>query len=144
MQVVKVSKVSFGHPFRGRQWPVWAMIVVVAAALGWAAIIATTNRRHVTKDTFQAVSLTSGQVYFGKLSSGPAGYVILEHPYVTQTVQPADTADKAAPTTTLVKVRDQVYGPEDKMFIRTEQIAFWQNLRKDSKVMSAIQQKQGR
>lgn len=141
-----IPQVSSVYAIRRRWWPLRTFaIAALLAALAWAVFTVTNIRSYVAPDKYQAISLTNGQVYFGKLSNGPVGYVALEHPYVTQTVQPAEAGagDTSAPTTTLVKVRDQVYGPEDKMFIRTEHIAFWQNLRKDSKVMGAIQAKQG-
>lgn len=93
---------------------------------------------------YQVVSLTSGQVYFGKLKNIGGEYLYLEAPYVEQQVQAqeknTDGSTKAAQTA-LIRVKDQVYGPQDMIAIKSDQVVFWQNLRDDSKVSQAIKAK---
>lgn len=94
-------------------------------------------------DKYQAVFLDNGQVFFGKLKNTSGTYLTLEKAYYTQKQDLPDgaSAEQKAATSnnvSLVKVGDEVYGPEGVMRIRSEQVLFWQNLRNDSKVAKAI------
>lgn len=92
---------------------------------------------------YQAVFLTNGQVYFGKVSSVDGSYVTLKDIYylqVQQQVQPKDAkaADAAQPQVSLAKLGGELHGPEDIMYISREQVLFWENLKADGKVATAI------
>ncbi len=91
---------------------------------------------------FQAVFLTNGQVYFGKVSKIDNGYVKLSNIYylqVQQQVQPEDKAKKDdQPQVSLAKLGGELHGPEDVMYISRAQILFWENLKEDGKVAKAI------
>lgn len=101
----------------------------------------------VDKKAYQAVFLTNGQVYFGRLDDINSEYVTLKDIFylqISQTdeegLQPAD--DQKQPQVTLVKLgRDELHGPQDVMFISRDQVLFWENLKdKDnSKVTKAIE-----
>ena len=94
-------------------------------------------------DRYQAVFLDNNQVFFGKLNNTTGKYLTLEQAYYTKAAElPADaTAEQKAATdnnVSLVKVGSEVYGPENVLKIRAEQVLFWQNLSSDSKVAKAI------
>ena len=95
------------------------------------------NDQTVARDQYQVVYLLTGQVYFGKLQNTSGQYLTLKHVYMLQNQQ-ADAAD-AQNTSNILQVSRQVYGPEDSMAIRADQVQFWQNLRSDSKVVKAIE-----
>lgn len=124
-----------------KPWYVVVIIVVVialvAAGLGiWKMTAADAS---VKKDQYQALFLTNGQVYFGKLSKINDKYVELTDIYylqVQQTVQPADK-DKD-PQVSLAKLGSELHGPEDKMSVNREQVLFWENLSNESKVVKVI------
>lgn len=95
---------------------------------------------------FQAVFLTNGQVYFGKVSQVDSSYVKLTNIYYlqvttaatgSQTVQPK-ASDTANQQVSLAKLGGELHGPEDTMFISRQQILFWENLKGDGKVAKAI------
>lgn len=93
----------------------------------------------IKKNQYQALFLTNGQVYFGKLSKVNDKYVELTDIYylqVQQSVQPADK-DKD-PQVSLAKLGSELHGPEDKMSINRDQVLFWENLKDDGKVAKAI------
>lgn len=95
----------------------------------------------VAKDKYQALFLTNGQVYFGKLSHVNDKYVELTDIYylqVQQSVQPAENKDGEQPQVSLAKLGNELHGPEDKMSVNREQVLFWENLKSDSKVVDAI------
>lgn len=96
----------------------------------------------IDRSGYQVVYLTNGQAYFGKLQNTTGDYLVMKDPYSAQSLAPKD-ADTAASTaqTTLLKVSQQVYGPQDSIAIKSDQVSFWQNLRSDSKVTAALKQK---
>ncbi len=94
---------------------------------------------------YSAVFLTNGQVYFGKMY-GSEDKVDLRDIYylqVNQQIQP-DQKDAAAasktdqPNVVLVKLGDELHGPNDRMLINRDQVIFTESLKKDSKVIEAI------
>ena len=91
---------------------------------------------------FQVVYLTNGQAYFGKLQNTNGDFLIMQSPYITQSVANSDNETSTDTQTTLLKVTDQLYGPDDSIAIKASQVTFWQNLRDDSKVSQAIKAKE--
>lgn len=128
----------------------WVVVLVLAIVLVAAVIVWWFTLRPVSqvdKDKYQIVYMTTGQAYFGKLVSTSGDFFVLENVYVTQADDlPADAteAQKQAieENTSLVKVTNQVYGPDDQMQLRASNVLFWQNLSEDSKVAQAIEDAQ--
>ncbi|MDB5187324.1 MAG: hypothetical protein JWM07_796, partial [Candidatus Saccharibacteria bacterium] len=77
-----------------------------------------------------------------KLQSTKGDYLTLTNIYylqVQQTVQPADAnAAVNQGETQLVKLGNELHGPQDSMRISDKQVLFWENLKADSKVSQAI------
>ena len=118
------------------------LALVVAGSL-WAA--RTVFASPVKSDQYQAVFLSSGQVYFGKLDSLGGDYLRLTDVfYIQATANEADAQNpQDAESTTdlqLIKLGSEVHGPEDEMLINNEQILFVENLKADGKVTSSIRQ----
>lgn len=118
------------------------LAIVVAGAL-WAgrAVFASP----IKSDQYQAIFLSSGQVYFGKLDSIGGDYSRLTDVFYIQATanevdaQNPEDAD-AATDLQLIKLGSEVHGPEDEMLINREQILFVENLKADGKVTSSIRQ----
>lgn len=94
----------------------------------------------IDKSKFQAVFLTSGQVYFGNIVSANEDFLDLKNIYylsVNRQVQPEQSADKQA-SVSLVKLGCELHGPTDQMIINREQVTFWENLKTDGQVSQAI------
>jgi len=99
---------------------------------------------------YQAVFFTNGQVYFGKLQKLSGSYYKLTDIFYIQAKQATPKADSENPQATsdtqalsepeLVKLGEEIHGPEDAMIISQEQILFFENLKKDGKVTNAISQ----
>ncbi len=99
----------------------------------------------IKKDKYQAVFLTNGQVYFGKVDQIIGDFVKMREIYylqVQQTVQPKDPAKSTTEAQnqqlSLAKLGGELHGPEDTMYIDRGQIIFWENLKDDGKVVQAI------
>jgi len=90
--------------------------------------------------------LTNGQVYFGKVDKMNSTTTTLKDIYYLQVqqVQPApeQSADQSQGKLTLIKLGNEIHGPEDVMTINNDQIVFWENLKSDGKVVDAIKRYQ--
>lgn len=94
---------------------------------------------------YQAVFLTNGQTYFGKLQKHNDEYLKLKEVYYLQT-QGSEAADSKNSQNTqndqnvqLIKLGDELHGPEDEMIIAKDQVLFYENLKKDGKVSKSIE-----
>jgi hypothetical protein len=92
----------------------------------------------------QAVFLTNGQVYFGRIAGINDQVVDLQAIYYLNSQQQPDASTKSAQTNqtsfSLVKLGCELHGPSDQMVINREQVSFWENLKADGKVAKAIEQ----
>lgn len=102
------------------------------------------NEEQQTNDKYQAVFLTNGQVYFGKLEDKGGDYVKLTDIYYLQAqnkVQPKDeNASGDQSNLTLIKLGKELHAPADEMNISRQQILFWEDIQDDGKVMKAIEE----
>ena len=90
---------------------------------------------------WQAVFLSNGQVYFGKLSGTSGQWATLKEIYYLQVqkqLQPKPEGETEQPKVTLVKLGNELHAPVDEMKISRDQILFWENLKGDGKVVQAI------
>lgn len=123
-----------------------AILVIVFLSVTAFSIVRSQGNSSSTKadvDTnkYQAVFLTNGQVYFGKIRDITSENIKLEEVYYLQvqdSVQPSDKNKQQ--NLSLLKLGGEIHGPEDKMVITREQTLFWENLTDDGKVVQAINQ----
>ncbi len=119
---------------------VLVLAMLVAAFLAWHAFA--NPAQQIMTDRYQAVFLDDGKVFFGKLKNTHGTYLTLEDVYYTQN-QSATPGESGQNTTSnrvnIVKVGEEVYGPENGMAIRADQVSFWQNLTVDSQIAKAIE-----
>lgn len=91
---------------------------------------------------YSAVFITNGQVYFGKIESKNDSEVILSSVYylqLSETGQDGTAQDQLSqPKFSLIKLGNEIHGPTDKLYIKTSQILFYEDLREDSKVVQSI------
>lgn len=95
---------------------------------------------------YQAVFLTNGQVYFGKISDTDEVYATLTDIFYLQVVQPplqgqqppGQPAPQPQPQISLVKLGNELHGPVDEMRINREHILFYEDLKGDGQVVQAI------
>lgn len=82
-----------------------------------------------------AVFMTNGQVYFGYLTSANQNTVTLNDVYYLKLSDLQNSTNKQI---LLVKMGNELHGPQNNMYINRSQILFWQTLRPDSKINDAI------
>jgi len=120
-------------------------VIILAAAIVLAALMVYRSSVNSLIDTskYQAVFLTNGQSYFGKLQPAGGSYMELTDIFYLQTKPTDSTApQQATPDTSaqvqLVKLGDEIHGPSDQMIIDKSQILFFENLKSDGKVAQSI------
>ncbi len=87
----------------------------------------------------QAVFLTNGQVYFGEVSDLNQSTIKLEDIYYLQSDKANQPSQLDAQTDLkLIKLGNELHGPEDMMYINREHVLFIEPLKADSKVVKAI------
>jgi hypothetical protein len=126
--------------------PIILISILVLGALGWFAWTKLNPAGPIIDSgKYQAVFFTNGQVYFGKLQPAGSDYVKLTEIYYLQT-QAGGTTDANNPQQTtndqsnvqLIKLGDEIHGPEDQMVISKDQVLFYENLKSDGKVAQSI------
>jgi len=135
---------------KGLLWTiVIILVVVVIAAVGWFVWSGSKNSATgIDNSKYQAVFMSNGQIYFGKLSDfNDASFKITNIYYPqAQTTDETDTkktdVQSSQSNIQLFRVTDGVHGPEDQMIITKSQILYYENLKSDSKVTQLIEQNQ--
>ncbi len=97
----------------------------------------------INTDKYQAVFLNSqdGQVYFGKLGTYNSDLYVLTDIYyvrVENPIQPEGASQEAQPNISLAKLGSELHGPEDVMYIARDKVLYWENLKDDGQVVTAI------
>lgn len=94
---------------------------------------------------YSAVFLTNGQVYFGKINTLSDKEISISDIYYLQvnqqqSLQPGQASASASgqPEISLVKLGNELHGPNDRMRINHDQVLFTESLKSDSKVVKAI------
>jgi hypothetical protein len=144
------SSVASGYPRKrnGKRLYLCGLVVlvVVCVVLGWCFFgrkASFDENKNINTNEFQAIFLTNGQVYFGKLADLNHKYVTIKDIYYLQVQQNSNLQGASGSTTpnsqvSLAKLGNELHGPEDKMYIATDQMLFWENLKGSSKVVQAI------
>ena len=133
-----------------------SLVVVLIVLVGGGYLVVTktnlTSNVGLVKDSgsnisdYTAVFLTNGQVYFGKMYSSSADSVDLRAIYYLQVNSTASNlqdgktpaSPAASPDISLVKLGNELHGPNDRMVINRQQVLFTESLKSDSKVVTAI------
>jgi hypothetical protein len=137
-------------------WPIVALVVVLLGALGWFAwsnMNGDSGATGIDSSKYQAVFFANGQTYFGKLQAFNGGSMKLTDIYYLRSQESSDSKDSANPQASssdqsgnnlqLIKLGDEIHGPEDEMIITKDQVLYYENLKTDGKVAQSIKKFQG-
>lgn len=120
-----------------------AAIIILVLIIGGLLFRKSDGLGEIDGNKYQAVFFTNNQVYFGKLHPLAGGYMKLTDIFYLQTkkkdsnsLQEGNQEDE--PGVNLVKLGDELHGPEDAMIFTKEQVFFFENLKEDSKVSQTI------
>lgn len=112
------------------------LVVLVVARnnlwrVGLGDIVAPGIGREIDKNTYQAVFLSGGQVFFGRLTTAGENYFTLTDVFY---LSPGDGQNPSQ----LIKRGTELHGPAEPMIIPANDILFIENLRGNSQVVDAI------
>jgi len=132
---------------KGLPWVISiVLVVIIIAIVGWMVWSKSNNgATGIDSSRYQAVFMSNGQIYFGKLSAFNDNSFKITHIYYPQ-AQATDGTDTETTSTDqqssiqLFRVTDGVHGPEDQMIIMKDQILYYENLQSNSKVTQLIEQ----
>jgi hypothetical protein len=123
-----------------------AMLIVAVIATCGLLFYKSSVSSYIDGGKYQSVFLTNGQVYFGKLSKLSGDYFKLTDIFYlqTQTTSTSSTVQAVASSSDanvqLIKLGNEIHGPEDAMIINKDQILFFENTKADGKVTAAIKE----
>lgn len=106
------------------------------------------SEEHSQASDWQAVFLSNGQVYFGKITDNSKDEITLNNIYylqvVTKPLQRTAEGETASAEgqqeLTLIKLGNELHGPTDRMVINRDHVLLTEVLRNDSRVVQAIDQ----
>lgn len=97
---------------------------------------------YIETSKYQVVCLQSGECYFGKISSVSSDTVQIKNVFYVQkstdTSSSTSTTDSSNNNLQLIKLGNEVHGPEDMMAISRSQVLYIENLKSDGKVTQTI------
>jgi hypothetical protein len=118
-----------------------AVVIVAVLVLGLVAILnKNTAGLAIDSSKYQAVFLAGGQHYFGNLKSLDDDFFELTGVYYLYKQDDTEVQEQENSNLQLLKLVDDVHGPEDRMIISKSQVLFYENLRTDSRVSQLINQ----
>ena len=112
------------------------VILVVRTQLfraGIATLFAPSAAEVIDRNVYQAVFMTGGQVFFGKLQPQGDSYFLL---YDVFYLAVSDQGGQGQ----LIKRGTELHGPKEPMIIPASEVLFIENLREDGNVAIAIKQ----
>jgi hypothetical protein len=111
-----------------------AAFVVLVGGVFWAKM------PKVESGHFQAVFLTNGQVYFGHLHNPNSAEPTLTDIYYLQSnsANPQTSSTDSQNPLSLIKLGNELHGPQDHMVLQARQILFWEDMKDNSKVVQVI------
>ena len=101
------------------------------------SIFAQGVRDQIDPNAYQAVFLTGGQVYFGRLTVRGDNHYLLSDVFYLSPGEAQQTPDPQRPGQ-LVKRGTELHGPRDPMIIPAGAVLFIENLREEAQVSQAI------
>jgi len=114
-------------------------VVMVGVLLALFFFEGNREDKYVDTTKHQAIFLNNGQVYFGNITDLNKEFLTMSNIYylrVNQQVQPGQQASQN--DVSLVKLGCELHGPQDIMVVNRDQITFWENLKDDGQVTTAI------
>jgi len=100
-------------------------------------ILAPGVRDQIDPNAYQAVFLTGGQVYFGRLTARGDDHYLLSDVFYLSAGDAQQAADPQRPGQ-LIKRGAELHGPREPMIILARSVLFIENLREDAQVGQAI------
>lgn len=118
-----------------------AVNILVATAVIIVVVVA-----YMRSTVWRAVFLTNNQAYFGHMLWMPfSSTITLRDVYYVQMsgpIQPASEGNQ--PQLTVIKLGNEIHGPQDVMMIPKASVLFFEDLRADAPIVQAIEKYQSK
>ena len=117
-------------------------ILVAITAAGYIVNMIVSSNDLVDSNSYQAIFLDNGEVYFGNITDLDDDSVTLENIYYLQVSNNSqlqnDQQLPSQPEINLIKLGNELHGPQDKMFIPMQSIVYWENLEAGCRLSQVI------
>lgn len=101
------------------------VVALIAAAIARATTTSNPLASGINHTQYQAVFLTNGQVFFGRLTVPGGDYYDLRHVYYLASRSGTRTGQGSL---TIQKLTNDVHGPEDLVILNRSQVLYVENL----------------
>lgn len=122
------------------------LVTLLTAVLVWQLLVSWSVLPSLTfpmvnRDSWQAVFLTNGQIFFGNLRELNRDYAQLSNVYYLQVSQELlPSSQTPQQQISLVKLGSELYAPADMINVPKSQILHWEDMKGDSPIVQAINQ----
>lgn len=129
---------------RGALMAIAIATIVIAVVASMSVLGPQVGSKAPKRKQYQAVFLTNGQVYFGKLRGLGGRYVTLNEVYTVQSQAAVQaSASPGSPQLSLIKNdQNNLIKPESNITIASDSILFWENMQDDAEVVKKIKEGQ--
>lgn len=134
----------FSFKDRTKKWLSGSIVLIIVLLIA-AGLVSVFSRVKIDlnwkKPTprWYAIFLDNNQAYFGQIVRQTKNFVVLKNVYYLQVQQSAQEKERAqGPQLSLVRLKDEIHGPEDEMKINRNHILFIEQLRADSQIVQKI------
>ena len=115
------------------------IIATVLLAMAKFGLYSVSNNQLINEDTYQAVTLSNGQTFFGKLKDNTLGnYVLIDVYYIQSQPNEDATSEQVNVQTQLVPLTSDIHQPYNHIVLNRKHIIAWQNLQPSSPILNAI------
>lgn len=116
-----------------------AGVVVILALVWWFFLRNIGIPSYVDTGKYQVACLQSGECYFGKITAITSDTVQIKNVFYVQKSAETTSSDSSSDNNLqLIKLGNEVHGPEDMMIISRSQVLYIENLKSDGKVTQTI------
>ena len=138
-EVKKEPKIKAKLPFKKIVRLILIVLFLVILAVGIRYVIGNlpsggtdlTRKADPSASSYYAIFLSDGQIYFGEIIENNENEMAISNAYRMQ---------PSGQTYSLLKLTDEAYGPTNKIFVNRSHVLFYEQLRKDSRVVELINQ----
>jgi hypothetical protein len=114
-------------------------IIVIVVIFSFYLVFAWGKGSWPFEAKYQVVTLTNGEVYYGRLRFFPSPRLI--DTWLFQ--QTSSQEEQEGPELNLVPFNSLFFGPENILYLQKEQIAWWADLKEDSAILDFINSQKG-
>lgn len=119
---------------------VGVIILLIAAGIIFSGVFKSKNFLE-NKNEWQAIFLTNGEVYFGKIIKQNIYEVIANNIFYLQAKDPLQQGAQIVKQNndiSLIKLGNEIHGPTDEMRFNRSQILFIEDMKNDGRIVKAI------